>query len=50
MLAIRMNLGDPAFVNVTKYMSDMTSPSFAKEIWHKIYDKTTFPPEYYLSR
>ncbi|KAL2928821.1 Glutathione hydrolase 3 [Bienertia sinuspersici] len=50
MLAIRMNLGDPAFVNVTKYMSDMTSPSFAEEIWHKIYDNTTFPPEYYLSR
>ncbi|XP_010688393.2 glutathione hydrolase 3 isoform X1 [Beta vulgaris subsp. vulgaris] len=50
MFAIRMNLGDPAFVNVTKYMSDMTSPSFAEEIWHKIYDNTTFPPEYYLSR
>lgn len=50
MFAIRMNLGDPAFVNVTNYMSDMTSPSFAEEIWHKIYDNTTFPAEYYLSR
>ncbi|XP_021839475.1 glutathione hydrolase 3 isoform X2 [Spinacia oleracea] len=50
MFAIRMNLGDPAFVNITKYMSDMTSSSFAEEIWHKIYDNTTFPPEYYMSR
>lgn len=50
MFAIRTNLGDPAFVNVTNYMSDMTSPSFAEEIWHKIYDNTTFPSEYYLSR
>ncbi|XP_021723488.1 gamma-glutamyltranspeptidase 3-like [Chenopodium quinoa] len=50
MFAVRMNLGDPAYVNITKYMSDMTSTSFAKEIWRKIYDNTTFPPEYYLSR
>ncbi|XP_021765525.1 putative inactive gamma-glutamyltranspeptidase 4 [Chenopodium quinoa] len=50
MFAVRMNFGDPAYVNITKYMSDMTSTSFAKEIWHKIYDNTTFPPEYYLSR
>uniref|UniRef100_A0A803MPR8 Glutathione hydrolase n=1 Tax=Chenopodium quinoa TaxID=63459 RepID=A0A803MPR8_CHEQI len=50
MFAVRMNLGDPAFVNITKYSSDMASTSFAEEIWHKIYDNTTFPPEYYLSR
>ncbi|XP_074280893.1 glutathione hydrolase 3-like [Silene latifolia] len=50
MLAIRMNLGDPAYVNVSKYVSEMTSPSFAEKIWHKIYDNTTFPPQYYEGR
>ncbi|GAB4852692.1 Gamma-glutamyltranspeptidase 3 [Ancistrocladus abbreviatus] len=50
MLAIRMNLGDPAFVDITKYVTDMTSPTFAEQIRHKIYDNTTFPPDYYLSR
>ncbi|KAK9697563.1 hypothetical protein RND81_08G045400 [Saponaria officinalis] len=50
MLAIRMNLGDPAYVDISQYVSEMTSPSFAKKIWHKIYDNTTFPPEYYQSR
>ena len=50
MLAIRMNLSDPTFVNVTKYMTVMTSASFAKELCHKIYDNTTFLPEYYLNQ
>lgn len=45
-----MNLGDPNFVDVTKYVSDMLSPSFAKQIQQKILDNTTFPPEYYTSR
>ncbi|KAL3352868.1 hypothetical protein AABB24_020716 [Solanum stoloniferum] len=48
MLAVRMNLGDPDFVNISSTVSDMLSPSFAKEIQRKIFDNTTFPPEYYL--
>lgn len=50
MFAVRMNLGDPAFVDTHEYASDMLSPSFAKEIQQKIFDNTTFPPEYYLYR
>ncbi|PRQ46745.1 putative aminoacyltransferase, Omega peptidase [Rosa chinensis] len=50
MFAIRMNLGDPAFVDTHEYASDMLSPSFAKEIQQKIFDNTTFPPEYYSYR
>ncbi|KAL8503133.1 hypothetical protein ACS0TY_022031 [Phlomoides rotata] len=50
MFAIRMNLGDPDFENVGKTVSDMLSPSFAKSIREKIFDNTTFPPEYYMHR
>ncbi|KAJ8435970.1 LOW QUALITY PROTEIN: hypothetical protein Cgig2_004227 [Carnegiea gigantea] len=50
MFAIRMNLGDPDFVDIAQYMSNMTSPSFAKKIWQRIYDNTTFPPGYYVDR
>ncbi|KAK6120481.1 hypothetical protein DH2020_045774 [Rehmannia glutinosa] len=50
MFAIRMNLGDPEFVNISETVSDMLSPSFAKRIREKIFDNTTFPPEYYLPR
>ncbi|CAN4094447.1 unnamed protein product [Withania somnifera] len=50
MLAVRMNLGDPDFVNISSTVSDMLSQSFAKEIQRKIFDNTTFPPEYYLPR
>lgn len=50
MFAIRMNLGDPDFVNITSTESDMLSASFAKSIQQKIFDNTTFPPEYYMSR
>ncbi|PRQ50959.1 putative gamma-glutamyltransferase, Omega peptidase [Rosa chinensis] len=46
MFAIRMNLGDPAFVDTHEYASDMLSPSFAKEIQQKIFDNTTFPLEW----
>ncbi|CAK7337372.1 unnamed protein product [Dovyalis caffra] len=49
MLAVRMNLGDPSFVNITKYMSEMLSQSYAKKIQKLIVDNTTFPPEYYLN-
>ncbi|KAF9601701.1 hypothetical protein IFM89_022121 [Coptis chinensis] len=50
MFAIRMNLGDPDFINEANYVSDMLSPSFAKELREKIFDNTTFPSEYYMSR
>ncbi|KAK9101171.1 hypothetical protein Scep_024601 [Stephania cephalantha] len=50
MLAIRMNLGDPSFVNITAYATDMLSPAFAKQLQKKISDNTTFPPDYYLAR
>ncbi|EPS70272.1 hypothetical protein M569_04488, partial [Genlisea aurea] len=50
MFAIRMNLGDPDFVNTAETVSLMTSPSFAEAIRSRILDNTTFPPEYYLYR
>ncbi|KAG0502947.1 hypothetical protein HPP92_003019 [Vanilla planifolia] len=50
MFAIRMNLGDPRFVDITKYVSDMLSPSFADKIRLKIFDNTTFDSSYYLSK
>ncbi|KAI3447072.1 hypothetical protein Pfo_003737 [Paulownia fortunei] len=50
MFAIRMNLGDPDFESISKTVSDMLSPSFAKSIQERIYDNTTFPPEYYMNR
>ncbi|ERM94059.1 hypothetical protein AMTR_s00010p00066490 [Amborella trichopoda] len=50
MLAIRMNLGDPNFVNITSYMLDMLSPEFASTIRERILDNTTFPPDYYMNQ
>lgn len=50
MWAVRMNLGDPNFVNIDDTISKMLSPSFAKDIQHMILDNTTFPPEYYMNR
>ncbi|KAI3908737.1 hypothetical protein MKW98_029287 [Papaver atlanticum] len=50
MFAMRMNLGDPKFVNITKYEADMVSPSFAAKLRHKILDNTTFSSEYYLPK
>ncbi|XP_013608538.1 PREDICTED: gamma-glutamyltranspeptidase 1 isoform X1 [Brassica oleracea var. oleracea] len=45
--AIRMNLADPDFVDVTKVVSDMLSPEFAKDLKKKINDDKTFDPKYY---
>ncbi|XP_071908839.1 glutathione hydrolase 3-like [Coffea arabica] len=50
MFAIRMDLGDPDFVNISKTASDMLSPEFAKKMQQLIFDNTTFPPEYYMHR
>lgn len=48
MFAVRMNLGDPKFVRVDEYVSEMLSPSFAEQIKEKIFDNTTFPSPYYM--
>ncbi|XP_021894947.1 gamma-glutamyltranspeptidase 3-like isoform X2 [Carica papaya] len=50
MFAVRMNLGDPDFVDIIEYIRKMLSPAFAKQIQQKIFDDTTFPPDYYLPR
>ncbi|GFS36224.1 gamma-glutamyl transpeptidase 4 [Actinidia rufa] len=50
MFSVRMNLGDPDFVNISNTISDMLSPSYAKKLRLKIFDNTTFPPEYYMYR
>ncbi|KAE8688437.1 Gamma-glutamyltranspeptidase 3 [Hibiscus syriacus] len=50
MFAERMNLGDPDFINVTEYVSEMLSISYAKQIQEKIVDDTTFPASYYMCR
>lgn len=47
MFALRMNLGDPEFVNITNVLSDMLSPKFAAELRKTIYDNMTFDPSYY---
>ncbi|XP_039044957.1 glutathione hydrolase 1-like [Hibiscus syriacus] len=48
--AVRMNLGDPEFVDVTKVVADMLSPKFAQELRKTIYDNTTFGPKNYGGR
>ncbi|KAF7834238.1 glutathione hydrolase 1 [Senna tora] len=45
--AVRMNLGDPDFVNITAVVSDMLSPKFAKELQKTINDNRTFDSNYY---
>lgn len=48
--AVRTQLGDPDFVNVTDVLVDMLSPSFAAELRSTISDKRTFGPEHYGGR
>ncbi|KAL5555907.1 hypothetical protein UlMin_038143 [Ulmus minor] len=48
--AVRMNLGDPDFVNISKVLSDMLSPKFAKELKKTINDSRTFDPGHYGGR
>ncbi|CAI6001109.1 unnamed protein product [Closterium sp. NIES-64] len=45
--ALRMHLGDPAFVNVTDVIQDMLSDEFAARLRSAIHDNITFPPEHY---
>lgn len=50
MFAVRMNLGDPKFVNISNTVSEMRSPTYAKQIRQRIFDNTTFPADYYMYR
>ncbi|KAL5226967.1 hypothetical protein ABZP36_015232 [Zizania latifolia] len=50
MLAIRMDLGDPDYVNVAGSVSEMLSPAFAGKIRKRIVDNTTFPASYYMPK
>ncbi|KAL8223346.1 hypothetical protein R6Q57_018821 [Mikania cordata] len=50
MFGLRMNLGDPNFVNISRTVSDMLSPTFAKNIQEKILDNTTFSSAYYMPK
>ncbi|TYJ08248.1 hypothetical protein E1A91_A11G061300v1 [Gossypium mustelinum] len=45
--AVRMNLGDPEFVDVSKFVTDMISLEFAKKLKSTIYDNMTFGPNHY---
>ncbi|KAJ4794169.1 Gamma-glutamyltranspeptidase [Rhynchospora pubera] len=45
--AIRPNLGDPDFIDDSKVLSDMLSPTFAAKLKNTILDNTTFGPAYY---
>ncbi|KAK4716898.1 hypothetical protein R3W88_015236 [Solanum pinnatisectum] len=45
--AVRMNLGDPDFVNVKNVVNDMLSTEFAKQLKKTIYDNVTFSPNHY---
>ncbi|KAK4394584.1 Glutathione hydrolase 2 [Sesamum angolense] len=49
-LALRMNLGDPAFVNVTSVLQTMISTSFAKSLKDRINDNKTFDSAHYGSK
>ncbi|KAL5214522.1 hypothetical protein ABZP36_003674 [Zizania latifolia] len=48
--AIKMNLGDPEFVDVNEVVSDMMSPKFAADLKKTIYDNMTFDPKHYGGR
>ncbi|KAI3747427.1 hypothetical protein L6452_09884 [Arctium lappa] len=48
--AMRMNLGDPDFVNIEKDLDLMTSPEFAKRLKETIYDNMTFDSAHYGGR
>ncbi|XP_024023634.1 glutathione hydrolase 1 [Morus notabilis] len=45
--AVRMNLGDPDFVDLSEVLSDILSPKFAEELRKTINDNKTFGPGHY---
>lgn len=48
--ALRMNLSDPDFVNVTDVLNSMLNATFAGELQKLINDDRTYPPTYYGGR
>ncbi|KAE8709130.1 hypothetical protein F3Y22_tig00110332pilonHSYRG00961 [Hibiscus syriacus] len=44
---VRMNLSDPEFVNVSKFVADMISPEFSKKLKKTLNDNMTFGPIHY---
>ncbi|XP_041008161.1 glutathione hydrolase 1 [Juglans microcarpa x Juglans regia] len=48
--AVRMNLGDPDYVDVSRVLSDMLSLKFAKDLQKTINDNKTFDPGHYGGR
>ncbi|KAI8031490.1 Glutathione hydrolase 1 [Camellia lanceoleosa] len=48
--ALKMNLGDPDFVNIKKVLYDMLSPKFAAKLKKTIFDNMTFGPSHYGGR
>ncbi|XP_038995720.1 glutathione hydrolase 1-like [Hibiscus syriacus] len=47
---VRMNLSDPEFVNVSKFVADMISPEFSKKLKKTLNDNMTFGPIHYGGR
>ena len=45
--AMRMNLGDPDFVNITRLISDMLSPKFGRALRRDINDNKTLSTNHY---
>ncbi|MCD7447358.1 Gamma-glutamyltranspeptidase 1 [Datura stramonium] len=45
--AVRMNLGDPDFIDVKNVVNDMLSTEFAKQLKKTIYDNMTFTSNHY---
>ncbi|CAK9166968.1 unnamed protein product [Ilex paraguariensis] len=45
--ALKMNLGDPDYVNVKEVAADLLSPKFAAELKKTIYDNMTFNSSHY---
>lgn len=48
--ALRMNLGDPDFMNVTDVVALMLNATYAAELQKLINDSRTYPPSYYGGR
>ncbi|KAG6717325.1 glutathione hydrolase 1-like [Carya illinoinensis] len=48
--AMRMNLGDPDYVDVSRFLSDMLSHKFAKDLQKTINDNMTFDAGHYGGR
>lgn len=45
--ALRTQMGDDAFVNISQLVSNLQSPEYARSVREQISDDTTFPASYY---